>query len=104
MALIWVKVPGLSGTGATPIYAYYGNAKASPAGNAGAVFGDRAAAWHFADDGAAQRCERLNVTGSANGGRDANGLIGAALKLDGQAGVGFPTAFTLSGPRRWPSG
>jgi len=98
VALIWVKVPGLSASGATPVYAYYGNAKAAPAGNAGAVFGDRAVAWHFAEDGAAQDSSGHNVTGSANGARDPNGLVGSALKLDGQGGVGLPTSFAVGAP------
>jgi biopolymer transport protein ExbB len=97
VGLVWVQVPGLSGSGATPIYVYYGNPKASPAGDAKGVFGSQALVWHFADAGAPQDSSGNGVTGSANGGRDPNGLIGQALKLDGSAGVGMPTSFQLTG-------
>jgi biopolymer transport protein ExbB len=98
VALVWVQVPGLSTGGATPIFAYYGNAKATPGGDAKGTFGGQALVWHFAEDGAAQDSSGNNVTGSANGTRDPNGLIGAALKLDGTAGIGLPTAFQFGAP------
>ncbi len=98
VALVWVRVPGLSASGATPIYVYSGNAKVGPGGNAKGAFDGQALVWHFSDAGAAQDSSGNGVTGSANGARDANGLIGSALKLDGTAGVGLPTAFQLSGP------
>jgi biopolymer transport protein ExbB len=98
VGLVWVQVPGLSSGGGTPIFAYYGNSKATPAGDATGVFGDKAVVWHFADTGGATDASGHNVTGSANGDRDANGLIGSALKLNGQAGVGMPTAFQLTAP------
>lgn len=97
VGLVWAQVPGLSTGGATPIFVYYGNPKAMPAGDAKAVFGGQALAWHFADDGAPQDASGNGMTGSANGARDPDGLIGTALKLDGGAGVGLPAAFQLAG-------
>ncbi len=98
VALIWVQVPGLSTTGGTPLYAYFGNAKATVAGDAKGVFGSRAIAWLFSDSGAPQDSSGNNVIGSAGGTRDHNGLIGAALVVDGKAAIGFPTAFQLATP------
>ena len=97
VGLVWVQVPDLKGTGPTPIYAYYGNAKASPSGDAHGVFGDKALVWHFAEDGAPLDASGHGVTGSLGGARDPNGLIGQALKLDGKTGIGLPTSFGLSG-------
>ncbi|HEY4276098.1 MAG TPA: DUF2341 domain-containing protein [Rhizomicrobium sp.] len=98
VALVWVQVPNLSNSGPTPVYAYYGNGKAAPAGNAKAVFADRAVVWHFADQGAPQDSSGNGVTGSIGADRDHAGLIGDALKLGGQTGVGLPANFSLSGP------
>ena len=97
VALVWVQVPGLTAAGSTPLYLYYGNKKATPAGDAQAVFGDKALVWHFSEDGAPQDASGHGVTGSAGGAHDPAGLIGQALKLDGTAVVGLPTNFTLTG-------
>jgi biopolymer transport protein ExbB len=97
VGLVWVQVPALSAAGPTPIYAYYGNKKAAPAGDAKAVFSGQVVAWHFSEDGAPQDASGNGVTGSAGAGRNPSGLIGQSLKLGGQAGVGLPTSFTLSG-------
>jgi biopolymer transport protein ExbB len=98
VALVWVQVPNLSASGATPIFAYYGNPKATPAGDAKGVFGDRAVVWHFAEDGAPQDASGNNVTGSAGAARAVNGLIGQAAQFDGQAGIGLPANFALAAP------
>ncbi len=98
VALVWVQVPNLTTSGPTPVYAYYGNPKAAPAGNAKVVFADRAVVWHFADQGAPQDSSGNGIAGSLGGDRDHAGLIGDALKLGGQAGVGLPASFSLSGP------
>lgn len=96
-ALVWVQVPALSGTGPSSLYLYSGNAKASPAGSAQATFSGQALVWHFAEAGAPQDASGNGAAGSAAGGRDAHGLIGQALTLDGTAAVGLPTGFTLGG-------
>ncbi len=98
VALVWVQVPNLTANGPTPVYAYYGNPKASPAGSDKAVFADRAVVWHFADQGAPQDSSGNGVIGSVGADRDHSGLIGDAVKLSGQAGVGLPATFTLAGP------
>lgn len=97
VGLVWIQVPALTAAGPTPLYLYYGNAKATPAGNAQATFSGQALTWHFNDQGAPQDASGNNVTGSAAGARDAAGLIGQALKLDGTAAVGTPAGFTLGG-------
>lgn len=98
VALIWVQVPGLTATGATPVYFYYGNADATPAGDAKGAFAGRSLVWHFAEAGAPQDASGNGTSGSAGGARDPNGLIGQALKLDGGAGIGLAPGFTLTAP------
>ncbi|HEX4184115.1 MAG TPA: DUF2341 domain-containing protein, partial [Caulobacteraceae bacterium] len=98
VGLVWVSVPALSASGSTPIYVYYGNPKAAPAGDAKGVFSGQALVWHFSEDGAPQDASGNGVTGSAGGARDPAGLIGQALKLNGATGVGLPTRFNLQGP------
>lgn len=98
VALVWVLVPNLSSTGATPLYAYYGNPKATPGGDAKGVFADRAVVWHFAEDGAPQDSSGNNVVGSAGAARNATGLIGRSARFDGQAGIGLPTSFAMNAP------
>ena len=96
-ALVWVQVPALSAAGPTPLYLYYGNTKAAPAGSAPATFSGQALVWHFGEAGAPQDASGNGVTGSAGGARDPHGLIGQALSLDGSAAVGLPAGFTLGG-------
>jgi biopolymer transport protein ExbB len=98
VGLVWVSVPGLSTAAATPIYVYYGNKKATPAGEAKAVFGSDALVWHFAEDGAPQDSSGNGVAGESGVARDPNGLIGPAAKLDGQSAISLPAAFSLSAP------
>jgi len=98
VGLIWVQVPSLAATSSTPIYIYYGNKKATPGGDAAGVFNAQALVWHFAEDGAPRDASGGGVTGSVGGTRNANGLIGQDLKLDGKAAIGLPAAFTLGAP------
>lgn len=97
VGLIWVRPAELSSTAPTSVYLYTGNAKATPAGDAAAVFGQTLLTWHFADQGAPQDSSGAHNTGSAAGGRNPSGIVGQALQVDGQTAVGLPPAFP------WPS-
>lgn len=98
-ALVWVDVQGLQPGQAAAIYAYYGNEKAEAAQDIAGTFApDYRLVYHFNDDGAAKDATSNgnNATGAA--GRNAGGLIGSSLVLDGTTPVALPASAFAAGP------
>lgn len=94
-ALVWVDVQGLAPGQAGAIYAYYGNKNASAAQDAAGTFGpDYRLVYHFNGDGEPRDATANGAHAQGGLGRNANGLIGNSLVLDGQTPVTLPpTAF-----------
>jgi len=98
-ALVWVDVSNLKPGAAAAIYAYYGNEKAEPGQNAAGTFGaDYRLVWHFDGAGAPQDATSNGLNGLGGEGRNAGGLIGQSLTLDGAAAVSVPAEAFTQGP------
>ncbi|MGL3823103.1 DUF2341 domain-containing protein [Sphingopyxis sp. R3-92] len=98
-ALIWVDVQGLQPGQASAVYAYYGNKNATAQQDVAGTFGaDYRLVYHFNDEGAAKDATSNgnNATGAA--GRNAGGLIGSSLVLDGMSPVTLPASAFAAGP------
>ncbi len=98
-ALVWVDVSGLKPGAAQAIYAYYGNEKATGGQNVAGTFGsDYRLVWHFDAAGAPRDATANGLNGAGGEGRNARGLIGSSLSLDGGAGVSVPAQAFTGGP------
>lgn len=97
-ALIWVDVSALKPGAASAIYAYYGNEKATSGQDRAGTFGDYKAVYHFDNAGAPQDATANGANASGGEGRNAGGLIGHSLKLDGASPVAFPASIFGAGP------
>ena len=91
LALIWVQVPKLApGTNADSIWLYYGNDKASPAGDSKAFYdAGTALVYHFGDTQPAPQDATANANNAASSTAKAGaaGLIGADAVFDGNAQI-----------------
>ncbi len=109
----WVKVPVLSASTDTRIYAYYGNANPTPANDAAGVWSEYLAVWHLSEDPAAGGAGDIRDStsahhdGTAEQSMNANdrvaGKINTAFDLDGNndfidipSTIDVGNAFTLS--------
>ena len=98
-ALVWVDVSGLKPGAAQAIYAYYGNDKAEGGQNIAGTYGsDYRLVWHFDAAGAPRDATASGLNGAGGEGRNAGGLIGSSLSLDGGAGVSVPAQAFTGGP------
>ncbi|EJU12138.1 MotA/TolQ/ExbB proton channel [Sphingomonas sp. LH128] len=98
-ALIWVDVQGLAPGQASAIYAYYGNQKAAAAQDVAGTFGpDYRLVYHFNDEGAAKDATSNGNNAAGSAGRNAAGLIGSSLVLDGTTPVTLPASAFANGP------
>ena len=98
-ALVWVDVSNLKPGAAAAIYAYYGNEKAEAGQNAAGTFGaDYRLVWHFDGAGAPQDATSNGLGGGGGEGRNAGGLIGQSLTLDGASAVSIPAEAFAQGP------
>jgi len=98
-ALVWVDVSNLKPGAASAIYAYYGNEKAEAGQNPAGTFGaDYRLVWHFDGAGAPQDATSNGLNGVGGEGRNAGGLIGQSLTLDGAAAVSVPAKAFAQGP------
>lgn len=102
-ALIWVDVAGLTPGQPAAIFAYYGNKAAKPGQDvAGSFAPDYRLVYHFAEAGAPRDATANGAHAAAGGARNANGLIGNSLVLDGATPLTLPAtafgggAFTVS--------
>ena len=98
VALAWVDVPNLEANAVSSVYVYFGNAEATPGGDAKNSFdADSVAVYHFANQGAAGS----DQTAYANNAQAPltlaeSALIGAGLQLNGQAPVVVPASSSLN--------
>ncbi len=98
-ALVWVDVSGIKPGAAQAIYAYYGNDKAEGGQNVAGTYGpDYRLVWHFDAAGAPRDATANGLNGAGGEGRNARGLIGSSLTLDGGAGVSVPAQAFTGGP------
>jgi biopolymer transport protein ExbB len=98
-ALVWVDVSGIKPGAAQAIYAYYGNDKAQGGQNVAGTYGpDYRLVWHFDAAGAPRDATANGLNGAGGEGRNARGLIGSSLTLDGGAGVSVPAQAFTGGP------
>lgn len=107
VGLFWVTIPELATGGeGTPIYMYWGNRNAPPAGSARDTFDtETVLAFNFTEDAAAPR----DATGYGNnataGARRDDGLIGQGQRFDGTQVVRIPDSAALGwsagGPVTW---
>ncbi|ATY34201.1 DUF2341 domain-containing protein [Sphingomonas psychrotolerans] len=96
-ALIWVDVQALQPGQAAAIYAYYGNKEAKPGQDvAGSFAPDYRAVFHFDGTGPAKDVARGVPAGGALT-RNASGLIGQSLTLDGATGLSVPASAFAAG-------
>lgn len=98
-ALVWVDVQGLQPGQASAIYAYYGNKDAAVAQDVAGTYGaDYRLVYHFNDEGAAKDATSNGNDATGSSGRNAAGLIGSSLVLDGTTPVGLPAGAFANGP------
>ncbi|WP_242111810.1 DUF2341 domain-containing protein [Luteimonas aquatica] len=98
VALAWVDVPALDANAQAPLYVYFGNPEAAGGGDAkGSYDADTVAVLHFASQAAAgQDATAYGNNAGAPLTLAEAGLIGAGLRLDGQAPVAVPASSSLN--------
>ena len=89
LAVLWVQVPSIApGTDKNHVFVYAGNEKAAAEANQAAIFdGAMLAAITMSGKDAEAVDASGQIKSNAAISREANGLIGAAAKLDGQQGI-----------------
>ncbi|AGH51438.1 DUF2341 domain-containing protein [Sphingobium scionense] len=98
-ALVWVDVQGLQPGQASAIYAYYGNESAAAAQDAAGTFSaDYRLVYHFDNEGAPRDATANGAHATGGEARNAGGLIGSSLILDGANPVTLPASAFASGP------
>lgn len=98
-ALVWVDVQNIQPGQAAAIYAYYGNEAAEAGQDVAGTFGpDYRAVYHFDNEGAPRDATANGNNASGGEARNAGGLIGNSLLLDGTAPVTLPASAFGSGP------
>ena len=98
-ALVWVDVQGLQPGQAAAIYAYYGNKDAKAGQDAAGTFApDYRLVYHFNNAGAPRDATANGADAQGGEARNAGGLIGPSLLLDGVAPVTLPASAFANGP------
>ncbi|MBB3989518.1 DUF2341 domain-containing protein [Croceicoccus naphthovorans] len=98
-ALVWVDVQNIQPGQAAAIYAYYGNEAAEAGQDVAGTFGpDYRAVYHFDNEGAPRDATANGLNAQGGEIRNAGGLIGNSLLLDGTAPVTLPASAFGSGP------
>ena len=97
-AAIWVDVPNLAPNTNTNFYLYWGNNKATPGSDAKATYdADQLLDYHFAEDNGVPLDSTAFANNALTGGkRDASGIAGFGLKLDGTNNVQIAKADVLN--------
>ena len=97
VALIWVDMPTLAAGGPTPIYLYYGDTKATAAGDPKGSFGpEQAAVFHFSPDSpGADATAYANQAASPVVGIP-EALIGGGARLDGTKPIAIAPSQTMA--------
>lgn len=98
-ALVWVDVQGLQPGQAVAVYVYYGNDAVSAGQDVAGTFGpDYRLVYHFNASGAPRDATANGANGQGGEGRNAGGLIGPSLVLDGTAPLTLPAGAFAAGP------
>jgi len=98
-ALVWVDVQGLQPGTASAIYVYYGSESAAAEQDVAGTFGpDYRLVYHFNNQGAPRDATSNGANATGGEARNAAGLIGPSLVLDGSSAVSLPAAAFGSGP------
>jgi biopolymer transport protein ExbB len=98
-ALVWVDVQGLAAGQASAIYAYYGNEAAAAGQDVAGTFGsDYRLVYHFNDEGSPRDATANGNNAQGGDTRNAGGLIGHSLALDGTSPVTLPASAFAGGP------
>lgn len=98
-ALVWVDVQGLQPGQASALYVYYGNKEATAEQDVAGTFGpDYRLVYHFNAAGAPRDATANGANASGGEGRNAGGLIGNSLVLDGTTPMGLPAGAFAAGP------
>ena len=98
-ALVWVDVQGLQPGQAAAIYAYYGNKEAAAAQDAAGSFApDYRLVYHFNGEGPVRDLTANGVNAGGAAARNAGGLIGNSLVLDGATPLTVPASAFATGP------
>lgn len=98
-ALVWVDVQNIQPDQASAIYAYYGNENAEAAQDVAGTFSpDYALVYHFDNEGAPRDATANGNNASGGETRNAGGLIGQSLVLDGSTPVNLPASAFGAGP------
>jgi biopolymer transport protein ExbB len=98
VGLVWVDVTDLAPGAATNLFVYWGNKNATNVSDSHATYdSDQVLVYHFADDNGLPH----DATGYGNnaltpGKRDAAGLIGYGVRLDGKAPIHLPPSPSLA--------
>jgi biopolymer transport protein ExbB len=104
VALLWVDVPAVKIGQPTIIWMYYGNPKATAAGDPKGTYDpDTTLVYHFSGKDAPPRDETAYANNSQTAVRSIEtGLIGRAIHLDGAAPVVLPASPSLAIPANGP--
>jgi biopolymer transport protein ExbB len=98
-ALVWVDVQSLQPGQASALYVYYGNKDAVATQDVAGTFGpDYRLVYHFNAAGAPRDATANGANASGGEGRNAGGLIGNSLVLDGTSLMGLPAGAFAAGP------
>lgn len=98
-ALVWVDVQALQPGQTSAIYAYYGNKDAKAGQDVAATFGsDYRLVYHFNAAGAPRDATANGANASGGEARNAGGLIGNSLVLDGATPMWLPAGAFAAGP------
>jgi biopolymer transport protein ExbB len=98
-ALVWIDVQNLQPGQPAAVYAYYGNEKAAAGQDRAGVYSpDYKLVWHFDNAGAPTDATGNELAGQGGEARNAGGLIGSSLVLDGAAPVQVPARAFGGGP------
>jgi biopolymer transport protein ExbB len=97
-ALVWVQLPDLKPGAKTELWLYYGNKKATAAGDAkGSYDADTLLVYHFAERGTPPQDSSVWANGAPSAGVAAEGsIIGTGLRLDGQHPLTLPVSSSLA--------
>ncbi len=97
-AQVWVQIPDLKPGAKTEFWLYYGNKKATAAGDPkGSYDSDTALVYHFAERGTPPQDSSVWANGAQSAGQPAEGaIIGTGLRLDGQHTLTLPASPSLA--------
>lgn len=98
-ALVWVDVQGLQPGQASALYVYYGNKEATAGQDVAGTFGpDYRLVYHFNAAGSPRDATANGANGQGGETRNAGGLIGNSLVLDGTTPLTLPASAFAAGP------